>query len=86
VARLNVTASGTRRPGEGSTLTSAAVETVSRPELQARRKRLLQRAGTTWPELRRRAQAYALTDHERDIYDTIRGIDWLLSGKGLSHP
>jgi hypothetical protein len=67
-------------------LTTATVETVSRSELQARRKRLLERAGTTWSELHRRAQAYALTDSERDIYDTIRGIDWLLSGKGLSHP
>jgi hypothetical protein len=27
------------------------------------------------------ALVYALTDQERSIYDTVRGIDWLLADK-----
>lgn len=60
---------------------SNTVETVSRLELRARRSRLLARANTTWADLKRRADAYALSDQERGIYDTIRGIDWMLSRK-----
>ncbi len=58
---------------------SATVETVTRDVLRGRRAALLARAGTTWAELERRASNYALTDDERGIYDSIRGIDWMLA-------
>jgi hypothetical protein len=63
------------------TMTTTAAETVSRRELQARRRRLLQRAGADWAELERRASDFALTDDQRSIYDTVRSIDWMLSRK-----
>jgi hypothetical protein len=57
----------------------ANVQTVIRGDLTERRRRLLDRTGTTWPDLQRRADVYALTDDERSLFDTIRGIDWLLA-------
>ena len=60
---------------------TAAAEMVSRRELQARRNRLLARVGGDWIELQQRAQHFALSDEERTIYDTVRGIDWMLSRK-----
>jgi hypothetical protein len=32
----------------------------------------------SWDELRQGAQDYTLTDDERSLYETVRGIDWLL--------
>lgn len=60
---------------------SSTVSLVSRAELIQRRARLLRRVGLDWSELRRRAESFALTDEQRSLYDTIRGIDWMLRGQ-----
>ena len=38
------------------------VQTVDKDELRCRRARLLKRSGLSWPELRKRAEAYSLSD------------------------
>jgi hypothetical protein len=65
----------------GGVVVTNTVESVTRDELRERRARLLRRAGMSWSELRRRARAYTITDDQRSIHDTIRGIDWMLKGK-----
>jgi hypothetical protein len=57
---------------------STAIRVSDKRELKARRQRLLRRAGMNWDELQRRAEAFMLTDRERDYYETIRSIDYLL--------
>jgi hypothetical protein len=57
---------------------STGIRVSDKKELTARRKRLLQRAGMDWAELQRRAENFMLSDRERDYYETIRSIDYLL--------
>lgn len=47
-------------------------------ELRAERDELLRRAGTGYDDLRDRAESYQLTASERNIWETIRTIDYLL--------
>lgn len=54
---------------------------MSRAELEAHRAALLTRTGLTWAELQHLANQWELRPHERNAYETIRSIDWLL---GLS--
>lgn len=57
---------------------STGIRVSDKKELTARRRRLLQRTGMDWAELQRRAQNFMLSDRERDYYETIRSIDYLL--------
>jgi hypothetical protein len=47
-------------------------------ELRAERAELLRQAGTTYDDLRDRGESYQLTTTERNIWETIRTIDYLL--------
>ncbi|HVW81008.1 MAG TPA: hypothetical protein VHB69_08740 [Mycobacteriales bacterium] len=60
---------------------TTTAETVSRDELRQRRSRLLARVGSSWSELQQKAEHFTLTDDERTVYDTVRGINWMLSRK-----
>jgi hypothetical protein len=51
---------------------------MSRDDLRHRRQQLLESVGMTYQELRARAIAYTLRPEERDAYETIRSIDYLL--------
>ena len=53
---------------------------LSVDELRARRNELLERASMRWERMVELADAYALDAAERNIYDTIRAIDYLLDG------
>lgn len=53
---------------------------LSVEDLRARRAALLSRASMTWTRMAELADAYALDAEERNIYDTIRAIDYLLDG------
>lgn len=53
---------------------------LSAEDLAARRAELLARVPMTWAEMQELADAYALDASERNIYDTIRAIDYLLDG------
>jgi hypothetical protein len=57
-------------------MTSVIVKTPE--ELRRQRADLLDRAGTTYDELRERAESYQLTLEERNIWETLRTIDFLL--------
>jgi hypothetical protein len=54
--------------------------TISRTpeELKRWREDLLSRVHMSYEELRRRAMSYTLSPEERDAYETIRSIDYLL--------
>jgi hypothetical protein len=56
----------------------ASVIVKTPAELRRQRKELLSRAGTTYEELRERAECYQLTAEERNIWETLRTIDYLL--------
>jgi hypothetical protein len=47
-------------------------------DLRQRRARLLSHVGMDWEHLRALADAYQLDTDERNVYETIRGIDYLL--------
>jgi hypothetical protein len=51
---------------------------VTREELTERRTALLARVGMTWEELSELAEEYTLSAEERNAYEAIRGIDFLL--------
>lgn len=51
---------------------------MSREELLRRRQALLDGLGTTYEQLRERAIAYTLRPDEREAYEAIRSIDYLL--------
>jgi len=53
---------------------------VTPEELHEDRARLLSRTTLSWDELRDLAEAYALSADERNIYEGIRAIDFLLAG------
>jgi hypothetical protein len=53
---------------------------LSVDDLHARRDELLGRVSMTWDRMVELADAYALDAAERNIYDTIRAIDYLLDG------
>jgi hypothetical protein len=57
---------------------STVIRVTDKRELEARRRRLLHLAGMDWAELQRRAESFMLSDRERDYYETIRSIDYLL--------
>ncbi|GHJ34298.1 hypothetical protein ACFV4E_22800 [Streptomyces hygroscopicus] len=49
-------------------------------ELREQRARLLNESGLTYDELRDRAAVWALSLEQIDIWHTIQGIDYLLTG------
>jgi hypothetical protein len=51
---------------------------LSVEQLRAQRVLLLERVRMNWPRLAELANAYALDSEERNIYDSIRAIDYLL--------
>ncbi|GAA1789411.1 hypothetical protein HC028_14680 [Planosporangium flavigriseum] len=53
----------------------------SREELWRQREELLNRAHTTYEELRERAESYLLTADERNIWETLKTIDYLLGNE-----
>jgi hypothetical protein len=57
-------------------MTSVVEVTVE--QLRAQRAQLLDRVRMDWPRLVELAEAYALDAEERNIYDSIRAIDYLL--------
>jgi alpha-ketoglutarate-dependent taurine dioxygenase len=57
-------------------MTSVIVKTQE--ELRRQRDELLDRASTTYDGLRERAESYQLTPEERNIWETLRTIDYLL--------
>lgn len=63
----------------GGTSSPAHVIVKTPEELRAWRTELLQRARMSYEELRDRADSGALGPEERDIYETVRSIDYLLS-------
>jgi hypothetical protein len=50
-------------------------------ELEAQRARLLAEAGLTYEELRDRAATWNLSPEQQDIWHTIEGIGYLLTGQ-----
>ena len=56
----------------------STVISMTRDELLRRRQALLDELRTTYEDLRERAIAYTLRPQERDAYETIRSIDYLL--------
>lgn len=58
-----------------------SVTEVQPDDLRTRREMLLERAGMGWQELRALAEVYQLDTDERNIYETIRGIDYLLGNE-----
>jgi hypothetical protein len=57
-------------------MTNVIIKTPA--ELERQREDLLNRVGTTYEELRERAECYQLTADERNIWETLRTIDYLL--------
>jgi hypothetical protein len=55
---------------------STVIRVTDKRELEARRRRLLHLARMDWAELQR--ESFMLSDRERDYYETIRSIDYLL--------
>jgi hypothetical protein len=53
---------------------------MSHEELIRRRQDLLDRVKMSYEELRERAMAYTLRPEERDVYEAVRSIDYLLRG------
>lgn len=51
---------------------------MTRDELLQQRQTLLDRTGMTYEQLREAALAYTLRPAERNAYETIRAIDYLL--------
>jgi hypothetical protein len=51
---------------------------VSAEQLHAQREELLRKGGIDYEELKRRAKLYTLRADERAIWESIRGIDFLL--------
>lgn len=60
---------------------SAIAEIVTDAELNAQRSALLDAIGMDWNELRDRGEDFTLSDEQRDVYEAIVGIDWLLTGQ-----
>lgn len=56
------------------------VHHVTVEELRAERKRLLDLVHMPWEQFEELATAYALSSEERNIYEGIRTIDFLLAG------
>lgn len=52
----------------------------TRDELEEQRSRLLEEVGMSHGELRERAEAYTLSMDQLDVWHTVEGIDYLLSG------
>jgi hypothetical protein len=63
------------QPGEDAVGT---VIDVSAKDLRAQRKALLARVNVPWERLVELARAYALEAEERNIYDSVMAIDYLL--------
>jgi hypothetical protein len=61
---------------EGMTMSTAI--SMTREELEQRRKALLDEVHSNYEDLRERALAYTLRPDERSAYETIRSIDYLL--------
>ena len=59
----------------------ASVIRLSRDELAHRRQQLLESVDITYEELRERALAYTLRSEEREAYEAIRSIDYLLGNE-----
>jgi hypothetical protein len=57
---------------------AATVEQHSEVELRERREQLLRATGLDYEVLRERAEAYVLSPEQRQIWETLRGIDYLL--------
>jgi hypothetical protein len=53
---------------------------LSVEDLLAKRADLLARVSMSWERMQELAGAYALDASERNIYDTVRAIDYLLDG------
>jgi hypothetical protein len=56
----------------------ATATSMSHEELLQRRQELLDQVHMTYEELRDRALAYTLRPEERDVYEAVRSIDYLL--------
>lgn len=52
----------------------------TRVELEEQRSRLLEEVGMSHAELRERAESYTLSMDQLDVWHTVEGIDYLLSG------
>lgn len=57
---------------------SGRVFSLTAEELQARRAELLDRLAMSWDRATELADQYALETRERNIYETIRAIDFLI--------
>lgn len=63
---------------KGGGMSTSTASSLSREELELRRARLLEQVAMTYEELRERAMTFTLRPHERDVYEAIRSIDYLL--------
>lgn len=52
---------------------------LTRDDLEERRQQLLDRLGVSLSELTARANAYALTEDERAVWEALKGIEYLLA-------
>jgi hypothetical protein len=57
-------------------MTSVIVKSPA--DLRRQREDLLNRVGSTYDELRERAESYQLTADERNVWETLKTIDYLL--------
>jgi hypothetical protein len=55
------------------------VHEVTRAQLRARRKEILDRVGVSYEDLAKRAKEYALVADEWSAWDELREIDFLLA-------
>jgi hypothetical protein len=55
------------------------VHEVTRAQLRARRKEILDRVGVSYEDLAKRADEYALVADEWSAWDELREIDFLLA-------
>ncbi len=58
-----------------------ATITMSHTDLITRRDALLSSTGLGYDELRERADAYTLTEQQRQAWESIRTLDYLLADK-----
>jgi hypothetical protein len=59
--------------------TGSAVIELTAEQLRDQRAALVERVPMSWERFEELAEAYALDTEERNIYDTIKAIDFLLS-------